>query len=73
MPRPRRPKRPGRPKLPRADKRSRVVTLWLTPAEYTAVIARVVTDETTISAWFREHGLAPLGLGTDVISPGSES
>ncbi|HEU4727712.1 MAG TPA: hypothetical protein VFT22_07480 [Kofleriaceae bacterium] len=59
----------GRPRAPRAKKRSRVVTLWLTPSEYAAVAARVRRDETTVSEWFRSHGLAPLDPGT----PGDSS
>lgn len=60
----------GRPRVPRAKKRSRVVTMWLTPSEYAAVSARVKADKTTISEWFREHGLAQLGLKPDEVTQG---
>jgi hypothetical protein len=54
----------GRPSLG-ADARTRIVTLKVTKAEYAAVRAAVRKRgrPTTISGWFRDHGLAPLGLG----------
>jgi hypothetical protein len=58
-------KKMGRPTLGAAA-RSRVVTLKVTKAEYAAVRAAVRKHgpPATVSAWFRDHGLAPLGLGS---------
>jgi hypothetical protein len=55
----------GRPTLGAAA-RSRVVTLKVTNAEYAAVSAAVRKrgPPATVSGWFRDHGLAPLGLGS---------
>jgi len=41
------------------------VTLKLTRAEHAAIRAAVrkLGPPTTVSSWFRDHGLAPLGLG----------
>jgi len=63
MKRKRKPKM-GRPALGVAA-RNRNVTLKLTSAEQAAVRAAVRRrgPPTTISSWFRDHGLAPLGLG----------
>ena len=54
----------GRPSLGAAA-RKRVVTLKLTQAEHAAVRAAVRRrgPPTTVSSWFRDHGLAPLRLG----------
>jgi hypothetical protein len=54
----------GRPSLGAAARR-RVVTLKLTQAEHAAVRAAVRKRgaPATVSSWFRDHGLAPLGLG----------
>jgi hypothetical protein len=41
------------------------VTLKLTRAEHAAIRAAVrkLGPPSTVSSWFRDHGLAPLGLG----------
>jgi hypothetical protein len=54
----------GRPTLGPAA-RKRIVTLKLTKAEHVAVRAAVRKRgrPMTVSSWFRDHGLAPLGLG----------
>jgi hypothetical protein len=54
----------GRPSLGAAA-RCRLVTLKLTRAEHAAIRAAVrkLGPPTTVSSWFRDHGLAPLGLG----------
>jgi hypothetical protein len=54
----------GRPPLGAAA-RSQIVTLKLTRAEHAAIRAAVRKQgpPTTVSSWFRDHGLAPLGLG----------
>jgi hypothetical protein len=54
----------GRPPLGAAA-RKRILTLKLTNAEHAAVRAAVRKSgpPTTVSSWFRDHGLAPLGLG----------
>ena len=41
------------------------MTLKLTRAEHAAIRAAVrkLGPPTTVSSWFRDHGLAPLGLG----------
>jgi len=54
----------GRPSLGAAA-RTRVVTLKLSRTELAAVRAAVRKRgaPTTVSSWFRDHGLAPLGLG----------
>jgi hypothetical protein len=56
--------RMGRPPLGPAA-RKRILTLKLTNAEHAAVRAAVRKSgpPTTVSSWFRDHGLAPLGLG----------
>jgi hypothetical protein len=53
----------GRPSLGVAA-RTRTVTLKLSSTELAAVRAAVRKrgGPTTVSSWFREHGLAPLGL-----------
>jgi hypothetical protein len=63
-------KRKKRPKIGRpalgAAARKRIITLKLTSAEHAAVRAAVrrLGPPTTVSSWFRDHGLAPLGLGS---------
>jgi hypothetical protein len=60
----RKPKRKlGRPTLGAAARRH-IVTLKLTKAEHAAIRAAVRKrgPPTTVSSWFRDHGLAPLGL-----------
>jgi hypothetical protein len=55
----------GRPPLGAAA-RSQIVTLKLTRAEHDAAIRAAIRKQgppTTVSSWFRDHGLAPLGLG----------
>jgi len=54
----------GRPPLGAAA-RSRIVTLKLTRAEHAAIRAAVRKQgpPATVSSWFRDHGLAPIGLG----------
>lgn len=54
----------GRPALGAAA-RKRIVTLKVTKAEHAAVRAAVREHghPATVSGWFRDHGLAPLGLG----------
>jgi hypothetical protein len=54
----------GRPPLGAAA-RKQIVTLKLTKVEHAAVRAAVrrAGAPTTVSSWFRDHGLAPLGLG----------
>lgn len=54
----------GRPALGTAA-RKQIVTLKLTKAEHAAVrtAVRKRGPPTTVSSWFRDHGLAPLGLG----------
>jgi hypothetical protein len=54
----------GRPTLGAAARRQ-IITLKLTKAEHTAVRAAVrrAGPPTTVSSWFRDHGLAPLGMG----------
>jgi hypothetical protein len=54
----------GRPPLGAAA-RKQIVTLKLTKVEHTAVRAAVRRSgpPTTVSSWFRDHGLAPLGMG----------
>jgi len=53
----------GRPSLGAAA-RTRTVPLKLSSAELAAVRAAVrkLGGSTTVSSWFRDHGLAPLGL-----------
>jgi len=60
----RKPKRKmGRPSLGAAARRH-IVTLKLTKAEHAAIrtAVRKCGAPTTVSSWFRDHGLAPLGL-----------
>src|SRR6185503_8590280 len=60
----RKPKRKmGRPSLGAAA-RKQIVTLKLTKAEHAAVRAAVRRrgPPTTVSSWFRDHGLAPLSV-----------
>ena len=54
----------GRPTLGAAA-RKRIVTLKVTKAEYAAISAAVRKrgPPTTVASWFRDHALAPLGLG----------
>jgi len=54
----------GRPSLGAAA-RTRIVTLKLSRTELAAVRAAVRKQGAgaTVSSWFRDHGLAPLGLG----------
>jgi len=54
----------GRPSLGAAA-RTQVVTLKLSRTEIAAVRAAVRKRGAgaTVSSWFRDHGLAPLGLG----------
>jgi hypothetical protein len=54
----------GRPPLGAAA-RKQILTLKLTDAEHAAVrgAVRKLGPPTTVSSWFRDHGLAPLGLG----------
>jgi hypothetical protein len=56
--------RMGRPPLGAAA-RTRILTLKLSRIELAAVRAAVrrLGGQTTVSSWFRDHGLAPLGLG----------
>jgi hypothetical protein len=69
-------RKPGRPSLG-VSARTRRVTVLLSDVEYKAVAARVARENaelkrdgaegedkhpTTISSWFRDHGLDPLGL-----------
>lgn len=56
--------RMGRPPLGAAA-RTRILTLKLSTIELAAVRAAVRRrgGSTTVSSWFRDHGLAPLGLG----------
>jgi hypothetical protein len=53
----------GRPSLGAAA-RTRIVTLKLSRTELAAVRAAVRKQGAgaTVSSWFRDHGLAPLGL-----------
>lgn len=53
----------GRPTLGAAARRQ-IVTLKLTKAEHAAVRAAVRKrgPPTTVSSWFRDHGLAPLSF-----------
>jgi hypothetical protein len=62
--RPRR-RRIGRPPLG-ASARSEIVTLKVTKAELAAVRAAVrrLGSPATVAGWFRDHALAPLGLGS---------
>lgn len=57
--------RMGRPPLGAAA-RTRILTLKVSSIELAAVRAAVRKrgGSTTISSWFRDHGLAPLGLGS---------
>jgi hypothetical protein len=61
---PKRKPKMGRPSLGAAA-RKRILTLKLTNAEHVAVreAVRKSGPPTTVSSWFRDHGLAPLGLG----------
>jgi hypothetical protein len=54
----------GRPALGAAA-RSQIVTLKVTKAELAAVRAAVrkLGPPATVAGWFRDHALAPLGLG----------
>jgi hypothetical protein len=56
--------RMGRPPLGAAA-RTRILTLKVSSIELAAVRAAVrkLGGRTTVSGWFRDHGLAPLGLG----------
>jgi len=60
-------RRMGRPPLGAAA-RTHLVTLKLTKAEHAAIRAAVrkCGPPTTVSSWFRDHGLAPLGLSVPV-------
>jgi len=53
----------GRPSLGSAARRH-IVTLKLTKAEHAAIrtAVRKCGSPTTVSSWFRDHGLAPLIL-----------
>jgi hypothetical protein len=55
----------GRPPLG-ASARSEIVTLKVTKAELAAVRAAVrkLGPPATVAGWFRDHALAPLGLGS---------
>jgi hypothetical protein len=59
------PKRMGRPPLGNAARKV-ILTLKLTKAEHAAVRAAVRRQgpPTTVSSWFRDHGLAPLRVAT---------
>jgi hypothetical protein len=59
----------GRPALGAAA-RSEIVTLKVTKAELTAVRAAVrkLGAPATVAGWFRDHALAPLGLGSLAMS-----
>jgi hypothetical protein len=54
----------GRPSLGAAA-RTRIVTLKLSRTELAAVRAAIRKQGAgaTVSSWFRDHGLAPFGLG----------
>ena len=51
-----------------AARRDRVVQVLLTRAELAAVKAAVKAKPHTVSSWFRDHGLAPLGLSAPAAS-----
>ena len=71
-------KRQSKPKIGRpplgAAARKQIVTLKLTKAEHAAVQAAVRRSgpPTTVSSWFRDHGLSPLALGRARRKPGRQ-